>query len=41
MYKSEYYLRDLETSELYNVENNRPGRIVGLINGKGKVKLNN
>jgi len=38
-YKSNYYLRDLETSELYDIEFNKPGKIVGLINGKGKVKL--
>ena len=39
MYKSNYYLRDLETSELYNIDANKPDKIVGLINGKGKVKL--
>ena len=39
MYKSNYYLRDLETSELYDITGNKPGKIVGLINGKGKVKL--
>ncbi len=40
MYKSDYYLRDLETSEIYNIVSNGPGQIVGLMNGKGKVKLN-
>ena len=39
MYKANYYLRDLETSELYDIDTNKPGKIVGLINGKGKVKL--
>ena len=39
MYKSNYYLRDLETSELYDISANKPDKIVGLINGKGKVKL--
>ena len=39
MYKSNYYLRDLETSELYDIVANKPDKIVGLINGKGKVKL--
>ena len=39
MYKSNYYLRDLETSELYDINKNVPGKIVGLINGKGKIKL--
>jgi hypothetical protein len=42
LYKTNYYLRDLETSELYdiNIDENKPGKVVGLINGKGKVKLN-
>jgi hypothetical protein len=39
MYKSNYYLRDLETSELYDINANKPDKIVGLITGKGKVKL--
>jgi hypothetical protein len=38
-YKSNYYWRDLETSELYDNIAYKPGKIVGLINGKGKVKL--
>ncbi len=38
-YKSNYYWRDLETSELYDNVSYKPGKIVGLINGKGKVKL--
>ena len=38
-YKLNYYLRDLETNELYDINSNKPGIIIGLINGKGKVKL--
>ena len=34
-YKKNYYLRDLETNELYDIYNNKPGKIVGLLNSKG------
>ena len=39
VYKKNYYLRDLETDELYNIQSNKPNKVVGLINNKGKVKL--
>jgi hypothetical protein len=38
-YKKKYYLRDLETNELYNIVNNQPGVVIGLINSKGRVKF--
>lgn len=38
-YKKNYYLRDLETNELYNVVHNKPGEIIGLLSSKGKVKF--
>jgi hypothetical protein len=40
MYKNNYYLRDLETSEIYDIKNNKPNQIVGLINSRGKFKFN-
>jgi hypothetical protein len=40
VYKGGYYLRDLETNELYNIKNNGPNQVVGLINSKGRVKFN-
>jgi hypothetical protein len=39
-YKGDYYLRDLETNELYNIKNNQPNKVIGLINSKSKVKFN-
>jgi hypothetical protein len=39
-YKKKYYLRDLETNELYNISDNKPNKVVGLINSKSKVKFN-
>ena len=39
VYKKNYYLRDLETDELYSILDNKPNKVVGLINNKGKVKL--
>lgn len=39
-YKKNYYLRDLETNELYNIVDNKPGKVIGLINSKGKIKFN-
>jgi hypothetical protein len=39
VYKKNYYLRDLETDELYSIMYNKPAKVVGLINNKGKVKL--
>ena len=39
VYKKNYYLRDLETDELYSIQSNKPNKVVGLINNKGKVKL--
>ncbi len=40
VYKGIYYLRDLETNELYDIKNNQPNQVIGLINSKGKVKFN-
>lgn len=40
LYKKNYYLRDLETNELYNIVNNEPNIVVGFINNKGKPKFN-
>ena len=40
VYKSVYYLRDLETNELYNIKNYQLNQVVGLINSKGRVKFN-
>ena len=40
IYKKKYYLRDLETNELYNITDNKPDTVVGFINSKGKVKFN-
>lgn len=39
VYKKNHYLRDMETNELYDIENNKPNKIIGLITEKGKVKL--
>jgi hypothetical protein len=39
VYKKNYYLRDLETDELYSIIDNKPNNKVGLINNKGKVQL--
>ena len=39
-YKKKYYLRDLETNELYDIINNMPNKVVGLISSSGKAKLN-
>ncbi len=40
VYKKKYYLRDLETNELYDILDNQPNVIVGLISTNGKVKFN-
>ena len=39
-YKKNYYLRDLETNELYDIVDYKPGKIIGLLNSKGKIKFN-
>ena len=39
-YKKIYYLRDLETNELYDIVDYKPGKIIGLLNSKGKIKFN-
>lgn len=39
-YKKNYYLRDLETNELYDIVDNKPDKVIGLINSKGKIKFN-
>ena len=41
MYKKKYYLRDLETNELYSIMNNVQDKIVGFINSSGKPKFSN
>ena len=38
-YKSNYYLKNLETNEIFDIKLNKPDKVVGLINSKGKVKL--
>jgi hypothetical protein len=40
MYKKKYYLRDLETNELYSILNNVQDKVVGFINNSGKPKFN-
>jgi hypothetical protein len=40
IYKKKYYLRDLETGEIYDIVNNQPNQIIGLISSSGKVKFN-
>ena len=40
MYKKIYYLRDLETNQLYNIENYKPNIVAGIYTINGKVKLN-
>jgi len=41
MYKKKYYIRDLETNQLYDIQDNKPNNIVGLYNTiTGKIKLN-
>jgi hypothetical protein len=40
MYKKKYYLRDLETNELYNIMNNKPNIVMGYIGTNGKPKFN-
>jgi hypothetical protein len=39
-YKRKYYLRDLETSEIYDILDNQPNIVVGLITPLGKLKFN-
>jgi hypothetical protein len=40
MYKKKYYLRDLETNQLYDIQNNSPNKFIGIYTINGKVKLN-
>ena len=40
MYKKKYYLRDLETNELYTILDNKQDKVVGFINSSGKPKFN-
>jgi len=37
-YKKQYYLRDMESNEIYSIENNKPLKVVGLLSN-GKCKL--
>lgn len=39
-YKKKFYLRDLETSEIYSIKNYKPDIIVGLLTPNGKIKFN-
>ena len=39
IYKKTYYLRDLETNELYDILNNKQNNVVGLVNSKGKINF--
>jgi predicted RNase H-like nuclease (RuvC/YqgF family) len=41
LYKNNYYLKNNNTNELYNIKNKKPDKIVGIINSSGKVKFNN
>lgn len=38
-YKKKYYLRDLETNEVYDIENGKPNNIIGIITN-GKIRFN-
>jgi hypothetical protein len=40
MYKKKYYIRDLETNQLYDIQDNKPNNIIGIYTINGKVKLN-
>jgi hypothetical protein len=40
IYKKKYYLRDLETNQLYDIDNYKPNKVVGIYTINGKVKLN-
>jgi len=40
IYKKKYYLRDLETNQLYDIDDYKPNKIVGIYTINGKVKLN-
>ena len=39
-YKKIYYLKDLETNELYDIVNFKPNKVIGILSMNGKVKLN-
>lgn len=39
MYKGQYYYRDLETNEIYDIYKSKPNNIVGYLNEKGKLKF--
>lgn len=40
LYKKKCYLKDLETSELYDIVNYKPNKIIGIINHKNKIIFN-
>ena len=40
IYRRKYYLKDLETGEIYNIVNNMPSSVIGIILPNGKIKLN-
>ena len=40
MYKKKYYIRDLETNQLYDIQNNKQNKVVGIYNTiTNKIKL--
>jgi hypothetical protein len=39
-YKNIYYLKNINTNEIFNIVNYLPNKNVGIINSKGKIKLN-
>ena len=40
VYKKNYYLRDLETNEVYDILDKQPNKVVGFITSKGRMKFN-
>ena len=41
LYKNNYYLKNNNTNELYDIKNKKPNKLVGIIKSSGKVKFNN
>lgn len=40
VYRKKYYLRDLETNQLFDIKDNKSNKFVGIYTTNGKVKLN-
>lgn len=38
-YKNKYYLKNLDTNDLYSIQNYKPHNIIGKINNKGKINF--